>query len=207
MRPQEQAIRDAMSGGAFRVDVPFLTTAEVLELVPVAISLLGGPGVHKAGFNATTLKNWLNRDIFLPHNRNEELRNYLYGTIDVAILATIQHLSDFGLPLIVAADVARNLPKLLSSVDTLEFDPADSLLFVRMVEDGYVTTVPDFGNKKSADLQRYMAKHHVPTVLAFDWKRAIEVSICVCQDRWKTKAEALAGKMQAYLKGRSKLKG
>ena len=198
MRPQEQAVLRAVQDGAFCVEVPFLTQAEVIAEVNELTGVLGAKWrVLGSELNAPTLQNWLKRDIFKPASETPGIRNRLYATVDVMALAVVSCISRFGLPLEVASCTAMQFLEVLKQTDDWASE-AHNLLAVRMVQDGYGVTTPDFSQKpEPVQVQKFFKKHNTGMALFIDWKLIANLAIALCRERWKAKATRFLEKAKA----------
>jgi hypothetical protein len=212
MREQEKALIEAMRDSVFRIEVPFLTNAEVVKEVQAAAGLLGGPLGVKGAFQATTLKNWQNRGYFEPYKRVPGLRNQLFSTIDLISLVTIQHLVESFLTVEIAAHVATAVVNVLDDpLCDLNLKSDDhSLIFVsrppktRIIgdrppspyTDEFVINTPDFEQTRDRNVQSYARSKEIGSVLAINWKYIATIAVTCGERAWKEKADRFMKKLR-----------
>jgi hypothetical protein len=210
MRPQEQAILDAVHGRVFHVETPFLTNADCVEAVRLAAGLLGGPLATQGSFSSARLKTWTARGLFKPWTRNPDLRNNLYSALDVVRLATMQNLSEAGgVELQTCAGIAEAVITVLTGpgFELMDEEPTSRpiLVFFERGDDSHVIEtrimLPRFKGKAFQGEPRtaasLMEKTKAAMVWSIDWARFSRSGVAVAQTVWREKVEkilARAGK-------------
>ncbi len=201
---------------SWRLDAPFLTNAEVVQVVRLAAVELGGPVYSSGSFSGAALKNWKKRGYFSPFASPPDLRNHLYCCVDVLALVCIQHISDWGIPIEEASSIAQKIAS-----EELALGPGFSQAQVDGQENALVTVVlrrhepddssnakvylsrlPNFEKPVRVDVQALMEQGEHASMLSIDWRRLLSVSVAVTSFEWKKKAARVIDKEIARLKGR-----
>jgi len=198
MRPQQQAILEAMSKGALKLDSPFLTHGDLLECASEVSQHLGG---DPSRMSRSTVQAWVKGGVIRESNPDREIRNRLYSGLDLIRLATIFHISHVGISVHAASRFADAIEKELRT----NFEQFDSELKlspeIRPGEYLLASTMEGEWHLRKPDSVEVMNRSIQISglTLVFNFNLLCRFSFAILGKKWKEKATALKDKMEAYL--------
>jgi DNA-binding transcriptional MerR regulator len=208
MRPQEKAIIEAVSKGAVKLEAPFLTHAELVELVGKVSEELGG---DPKMLNRNTIQAWVRDGIFGPSDGGRKIRNRLYSGSDVIRLAAIFHATHVGIRI----DAAVQFADILQGQFDLHFERWAEPSGVAPIFDprDYVVAFTSKGAWKFYEPARDATPESLRQLVFLEMKRAglcvilnsrmiVALSIGLTMERYRQKARDLADKFSSELERR-----
>ena len=217
MRPQAKAIVEAVRDNLFQFNVPFMTKADLIELMNSE-----DPDLQYvrnwSKFTPANLGNLVQRGLFAPEQQPSGLRNLLYSGRDIFRLILLSQAAGYGFPLSTAVQIADEGVRCWDECP-VNVGPDGERVDLEKVAERYLAVLRPALHSEAGDSQVLNAAEVVSpltesqvgaalagasSMYVVDWTSGLSSAISLARDRWRLKAQDLIAKHKRQSSSRRK---